>query len=647
MRYKYFILAVCLFISFQLSSQPAEDTSTINKLMNHGVDLINNDNDSARKVFTITLEQSNRIKYDYGIGSSYARLGYIEGHEGHHREGLEYTLKALKHFQKINRTKGIITCYINLGYNYDILGMADSALYYFLDGIRILEEEKSEPGKLARLYENVGNFFGNRGELSKAVPYAKRSIELATSIHDTDYIVTSYTTLCNIYRQNKAYEPALEAARQALKYLHNNNDRVLLIKVYSNLGAAYAKLNKPDSAIEASKRSMEYSASFDIENFIAAGLDLADAYEQKKDYAKQKEVLNVLRQKAESQNNLFHLFSIYDGLARLNYATGNYKEAYVYNTKSQSYKDSFFSQKSRKDIFEIEARYQTAQKEKALSENQLQLTQKELALKKSNQYILFSIAGIVLTGLIALIFFLQARNRKKAFALELNALQKQKEIYVLEALMQGEEKERSRIAKDLHDGVAGTLAAAKMHLSSIVHHTQNLLQSDNYRQSVQLLDDATNEVRKTSHNLMPEVLLQYGLDEAMRRYCNNISNQNLTVQYDSWGDVQRFYNSFELTVYRIVQELLNNILKHSKATEAMVQLSHQNNILSVTVEDNGIGFINDDTRTTGMGLQSLRSRIKTMNGKLEIETSPGNGVSAYLEFDTTGLIKKDNSSAAA
>ncbi|MGN6617163.1 MAG: tetratricopeptide repeat-containing sensor histidine kinase [Ilyomonas sp.] len=615
--------------------------------MNHGVDLINNDNDSARKVFTITLEQSNRIKYDYGIGSSYARLGYIEGHEGHHREGLEYTLKALKHFQKINRTKGIITCYINLGYNYDILGMADSALYYFLDGIRILEEEKSEPGKLARLYENVGNFFGNRGELSKAVPYAKRSIELATSIHDTDYIVTSYTTLCNIYRQNKAYEPALEAARQALKYLHNNNDRVLLIKVYSNLGAAYAKLNKPDSAIEASKRSMEYSASFDIENFIAAGLDLADAYEQKKDYAKQKEVLNVLRQKAESQNNLFHLFSIYDGLARLNYATGNYKEAYVYNTKSQSYKDSFFSQKSRKDIFEIEARYQTAQKEKALSENQLQLTQKELALKKSNQYILFSIAGIVLTGLIALIFFLQARNRKKAFALELNALQKQKEIYVLEALMQGEEKERSRIAKDLHDGVAGTLAAAKMHLSSIVHHTQNLLQSDNYRQSVQLLDDATNEVRKTSHNLMPEVLLQYGLDEAMRRYCNNISNQNLTVQYDSWGDVQRFYNSFELTVYRIVQELLNNILKHSKATEAMVQLSHQNNILSVTVEDNGIGFINDDTRTTGMGLQSLRSRIKTMNGKLEIETSPGNGVSAYLEFDTTGLIKKDNSSAAA
>lgn len=614
--------------------------------MNHGVDLINNDNDSARKIFTITLQQSNRIKYDYGIGSSYARLGYIEGHEGRHLQGIELTKKALAHFEKINRIKGITLCCINLGFNYNILAMPDSALYYFFKGITLLEETKSEPGKLARLYENVGNTFGNRKELSKAIEYARKSITLATSINDSDYLVTAYASLSNIYNQSEQYKSGLEAAKKAWNYLPYKEDPVLVEKVYSKLAASYVGTGEPDSAIVAAKKAMRYSETAP-NYFISTGLDLANAYEQKKDYISQKKILNTLKEKAEANNNLFHLFNIYGGLAQANYLSGNYREAYLYKEKYAAYKDSFFTEQGRKEMAEVEVRYKAAEKEKALSEKQLQLTQKELALKKSNQYILFAIAGIVMTGLIALLFFLQARNRKKAFALELNALQKQKEIYLLEALMQGEEKERSRIAKDLHDGVAGTLAAAKMHLSSIANNTQAFLQSDNYRQSVQLLDEATSEVRKTSHNLMPEVLLRYGLDKALRRYCNNISNHNLLVQYDSWGELQRFHTSFELAVYRIVQELLNNVLKHSKASETMVQLNHQNNILSVTVEDNGVGFINDDEPTAGMGLQSLRSRIKAMNGKLEIETSKGNGVSAYLEFETTGLQKKDNSTEAA
>ena len=107
------------------------------------------------------------------------------------------------------------------------------------------------------------------------------------------------------------------------------------------------------------------------------------------------------------------------------------------------------------------------------------------------------------------------------------------------------------------------------------------------------------------------------------------------VQYDSWGELKRYNGSFELSVYRIVQELLNNIIKHSKATQAIVQMSVNGSALSITVEDNGIGF--SSQKFEGMGIKSVKSRISALNGKMEMETGPGNGVSAYLEFDTTGL----------
>jgi signal transduction histidine kinase len=136
---------------------------------------------------------------------------------------------------------------------------------------------------------------------------------------------------------------------------------------------------------------------------------------------------------------------------------------------------------------------------------------------------------------------------------------------------------------------------------------------------------------------MPEVLLHHGLDFAIRRYCSNISNNDvLVVQYDSWGDVKRFKNSFELSVYRVVQELLNNIVKHSRANKAIVQVSQQNTILSITIEDNGVGFNQKGIKSEGMGLYSLRSRVEAINGTIQLE-EPGSGVSAYLEFDTTGL----------
>ncbi|HYO21866.1 MAG TPA: PAS domain S-box protein [Flavisolibacter sp.] len=218
--------------------------------------------------------------------------------------------------------------------------------------------------------------------------------------------------------------------------------------------------------------------------------------------------------------------------------------------------------------------------------------------------------------------------------------QQLKEMQLWEALVNGEEKERSRIAKDLHDGVAGMLAAAKMHLASLHTADKEMAEAGTFRQAIQLLEEAAIEVRKTSHNLMPELLLQHGLDEALRRYCCNISNgSTLVVRYDSWGDLKRYKNSFELSVYRIVQELLNNIVKHAQASEAIVQFHCDGEVLYITVEDNGIGFSEEQRQKEGMGLCNLQARVTAINGRMQLDAVAGQGVNVYLEFETAGMEK--------
>ena len=209
---------------------------------------------------------------------------------------------------------------------------------------------------------------------------------------------------------------------------------------------------------------------------------------------------------------------------------------------------------------------------------------------------------------------------------------KLKELLLMEALMEGEEKERNRIARDLHDEISGMIAAAKMQFEALGNKLHEAPALKEFVQGMDLLGKAARQVRATSHNLMPEILLENGLREALRRYCSSISHDNFNINFLCIGEIGRFSAGFELSLYRIAQELVGNIIKHSKATEAFIQLSMQQNLLSVTVEDNGIGF-NASQSTKGTGLKSVQKRVEAMNGSMELCTEPDKGTSIYLEFE--------------
>ena len=156
-----------------------------------------------------------------------------------------------------------------------------------------------------------------------------------------------------------------------------------------------------------------------------------------------------------------------------------------------------------------------------------------------------------------------------------------------------------------------------------------------FERSLDMLDTSIKELRRVAHNMMPEMLTKFGLDEALKEYCNTINTAKLLiVKYQSLGMEARLDKSIEIIIYRIVQELLNNTMKHAAATEVFVQLIRDGNRLNVVVEDNGKGFdASLPENNKGAGLTNVRSRVDYLKGQLDIHAEPGKGTLVNIEFN--------------
>jgi two-component system, NarL family, sensor kinase len=242
---------------------------------------------------------------------------------------------------------------------------------------------------------------------------------------------------------------------------------------------------------------------------------------------------------------------------------------------------------------------------------------------------------IVLAALIFLIFIaglflfiFQYRKRKIIF-------EKEKQLVALTSIMQGQEAERARIAKDLHDGLGGMLSGIKLNVSAmkgnIIIPGQG---ADFFNKLITQLDSAIAEMRRVAHNMMPEALLKFGLNEAIKDYCDGINESKaVKIKFTQLGLTQPLEKSVEVILYRIIQELTNNVIKHADAKNIFIQLSENENMLNLTVEDDGKGFDASQLAIIkGTGLQNVQSRVDYLKGSLNIESEIGKGTSVIIEI---------------
>ena len=211
----------------------------------------------------------------------------------------------------------------------------------------------------------------------------------------------------------------------------------------------------------------------------------------------------------------------------------------------------------------------------------------------------------------------------------------QNEMFNLAATMQ--EKERKRIAEDIHDGLGSVLSAAKLKLSALKDNNANLTeeQKEKYLSTLSLLDEASTELRSISHNIMPAALSKLGLIAAFENVTEKISSHSpVKIQFEAHDFDSRLEESIEMSIYRIVLELLNNTVKHAKATNAVVQLIKYPDFINITVEDNGKGFEYEKAviDKKGIGLGNIESRVNYLKGKMDVESSLGKGTITIIDI---------------
>jgi len=589
------------------------------------------------------LEQGNRLKTKFpflrDISLYYNAYSFIEKGDidGFEKALLEANEKLKKYrYKEAYRIRAIIL------QNYGIMQQRKNNENAYM---RLLVNEAIPIAKKSGDYELISGLnkavaiiFMNNGEREKAAEYldqaqkyientTKKSPTLAESKMET-YIINAenLVELKHFYDAKSILDKAFLTLK---KYPESNlNDSYFYAE-----GIYYAKQNKHNEALISFEKGI--NSSIKHGNSIALNRLKFAEYEvlfKLKNYDKAKSNLEYL-----VQNTPFIVDkkNYYKELSKVYNATKEYSKAYLYSHKYNVINDSLNDANLKNEIIELEAKYKKAESEKKIS--LLQSENEKAVLQVNNNRLntmLFAALSFLLFLTVLFLWIYNNYQKKLSFQKEVNlqqelsALENQQKLSISNALIQGEEIERKRIARDLHDGLGSMLSGLKMHLSLV--NRENNKNSPNINE---MLNDSIKELRNISQNLMPESLMKLGLEHALKDLCVSHSTLETVVEFQYLIKKSKFPQHFEIMIYRIIQELLNNALKYAKASQILVSCSQNKDVFFITVEDNGVGFnVIHAEKREGMGLRNIKNRVAFLNGKLEIDSVANKGTSVYIEL---------------
>ncbi|MEO5562101.1 MAG: ATP-binding protein, partial [Chitinophagaceae bacterium] len=355
-----------------------------------------------------------------------------------------------------------------------------------------------------------------------------------------------------------------------------------------------------------------------------------------KRFPKARNYLDTALQITRQYDYSHQLKNVYLNRYHLEKAKGDFATAIVYLDSFNVLRDSIQHVEDGNRIEFLDAKYQAEKKETQINQLQAEKEIQRLNIRQKNglNYALIILSLILV--LFALLFYRNFKQKQKLQHQRISELETQQQLTATEAVLKGEEQERSRLAKDLHDGLGGMLSGIKYSFQTM---KGNLIMTPDSQQaferSMDMLDSSIQEMRRVAHNMMPEALVKFGLDTALVDFCNDINQSGaLQVNYQSIGMENAIIEqTTAITIYRIVQELINNTMKHAAAKTAIIQVSKTDSEISITVEDDGKGFNPEILqRANGIGWNNIQSRVEYLKGKLDVQSTPGKGTSVHIEL---------------
>lgn len=641
LRYSGLVIFFCLWIYACSKGRAGEntivrpgDTLMVTTLLSKSDTISWEQPDSAIAIARRAEQLSRSSGFTRGVLLSMKSIAKVYIDQALYDSSLFYYKGALDYAgkQTLKDTAILITLYGNIAAIHVHWGQYQEALGFQYKAMNLAA--KANNYKLSCLnYNNLGSILYELGQSEKAFYYLDKSKDIAFRKKEAGYVLPYiYLNEALLFFKNKEKEACKEKCRLALEANKQNRSVEVQYNATDLMGNIYKQEQKPEQAIACFKSILSIKEEYPAGK-IQALISLGGIYLEQEDYQLAETYLLEAARRASALKGKRELKRIYEYLSNLYRARKQYPESIAYLDSLILVKDSLLDMEKIRSVSLLEVKYQTAQKDKEIAENKLFIAGQRAKIVKKNTLIYGISAGVLL---ITIAFLFSYFNWKR--------LQKQRqESLIWRAMAEGEEKERSRIARDLHDGIGGLLSTLKMYFGIMKKRVPELALLDVYQDASALLDNTVGEVRKTAHNLMPELLLKHGLPEAVRIFCDAIQDdEGLKIDFQYYGFIGQLNSGFQLSIYRIIQELVQNILKHAKATQALVQLSQHNDVLDITVEDNGIGMAGDMESNSGLGLNGIRRRVAELNGTFHISSAEGNGTTIYIEFN---LLQQKNSAS--
>ncbi len=625
MSFKSFGQSQLQIDSLERVAKTAKDTSKVKALAQLSNAYLYSDPTKALSYGQKALALSKELHFDKGIANSMNVIGNYYFQTADYQQALNYQKSALAIKINLKDYVGMAKSYVNLANAFYGLSNYKEAIKNYYLGLKYSEQTKNI-NLTTMAYSNLANVFYDLKNYPEAIKINLKTIEIREKIKDDNGLAFSYNNLGIIYRDINEYEKALFYLNKGLNAAQITANKTMISYSLSNIGDVNYRQGKLDLALAAQQKSLAIQTELGEKMGMMGSINTIASI-----YLKQLNLIDAENYYAKTLaygkelKNFKILIEANAGLAKVAEARNDFKGALKFNQQEGIFKDSLFREDNSKQISELEKKYQTEKKQQQIALLSKENTIQKLSISKKNTTIYSIITLLIALAVFSALFY--NRYKLKNETRLQGEIIKQQDL-ATKAVLTAEENERRRIASDLHDGVGQLFSTVKMNLSGIENQIDFKDESSksNFQKTIALVDESCKEVRSISHQMAPNVLIKSGLVSAVRDFITKVDERKLKINMEVQGLNERIDSNVEMVLYRVIQETVNNVIKHAKADRLDIQIIKDLEGLSVMIEDNGIGFdVKNNTKEDGLGLKNIISRITYLKGTVDFDSSMGNG----------------------
>lgn len=567
----------------------------------------------------------NRKKVDYIIDNFY------EIYSADFDQAIYWTKQAINLSKSNDWKEQEAFSYMCHGTSLYLRGDYPEAIKNYILSERLFDS-LGHPAGLSRVNNEMAVFYSKNEEYEKAFAALDKSEFAAKKAGDQESLGTSFANRGAILVKQGNYEEAQPFFEEVLTIRTQQKDSVGLGYVYLNFSEYEMFKGNLDASIAwVEKSSIIRQKIGDSQGVAVNNVIMGEIYFNAERY---EEAIPYFYKTIELATPIGYtdLIKFTYGMLQKSYvALGRYHDAYENQSRQMAFQDSLLNVEKAKAIAELETLYETEKKEQQIRTEQAK-----------NRLNLFIITGlsVVLLLTIVILLLLRSRSKKKEELLKQQAELQLREAEI-EFSIRSQERERARFAKDLHDGFGQLISILNLNLKSLEETKVDRHQV--FQNSTDVLNEMYKELKGICFNLMPETLIKNGLPEALIEFASRVNTAGkVHIETDFFGMETRLTDVQEISLYRVTQEWVNNILKYGKASHITIQLTKDDDELTLLIEDNGPGF--DPKLLTnsekGNGWKNILSRVNLIKGELELDTLPDRQGTTFIIITTPQLASK-------